>query len=77
MQAFGLAHVASEALASAFVEFRPHLGHCRFRDCRHDAEPGCALRAAVAAGDIDPLRFEHFHTIRAEIESAARQSRGW
>lgn len=77
MQAFGLAHVEVEALPEAFIEFRPHLGKCRFRDCRHDAEPGCAIRAAVEAGRIEPLRFEHFHTIRDEIESAGRQARGW
>lgn len=77
MQAFGLAHVGAEELLEAFVEFRPHLGHCRFRDCRHDQEPGCALITAVERGDIERLRFEHFHTIRAEIESAGRQSRGW
>ncbi|MBA4741295.1 MAG: ribosome small subunit-dependent GTPase A [Azoarcus sp.] len=77
MQAFGLAHVSTDALLEAFVEFRPHLGQCRFRDCRHDAEPGCGLRTALEADEIDPLRFIHFHTIRAEIESAERQSRGW
>lgn len=77
MQAFGLAHVTPDELLEAFIEFRPHLGTCRFRDCRHDAEPGCALRAAVERGHIDPLRFDHFHTIRAEIESAGRQARGW
>ena len=77
MQAFGLAHVSGEDLLEAFIEFRPYLGKCRFRDCRHDAEPGCALREAVASGRIEPLRFTHFHTIRDEIESAGRQARGW
>lgn len=77
MQAFGLAHVQPDELLEAFIEFRPHLGHCRFRDCRHDREPGCALLAAVERGHIDRLRFEHFHTIRSEIESAGRQARGW
>ena len=47
LQAFGLAHLAPDELCESFVEFRPHLGQCRFRDCRHEAEPGCALRAAV------------------------------
>ncbi len=48
MKAFGLAHLDPGAIAEAFVELRPLLGHCRFRDCRHDAEPGCAIQAAVA-----------------------------
>lgn len=77
LQAFGLAHIETDALPNAFIELRPHLGHCRFRDCRHEAEPGCALRAAVENGQINPIRFEHFLNIRAEIESASRQSRGW
>ncbi len=42
VKAFGLAHIAPDAIPEAFVEMRPYLGHCRFRDCRHDAEPGCA-----------------------------------
>jgi ribosome biogenesis GTPase len=46
LQAFGLHHLDAAALAEAFVEFRPHLGHCRFRDCRHVSEPGCAVAAA-------------------------------
>src|SRR5690606_907192 len=53
MQAFGLAHIDNEQLLHAFPEFRPFLGQCRFRDCRHDAEPGCALREAVERGDIN------------------------
>lgn len=77
MQAFGLAHLEETALAESFIEFRDHLGACRFRDCEHEAEPGCAVRAAVENGAIHPVRFEHFQLIRAEIRSAARQRRGW
>lgn len=69
LQVFGLAHVGMAALEHAFPEFRPHLGQCRFRDCRHDREPGCALRAAVEEGAIDPCRLRHFHAIRAELAS--------
>ncbi|MDR1661165.1 MAG: ribosome small subunit-dependent GTPase A [Azoarcus sp.] len=77
LQAFGLAHLDTAALESAFVEFRPHLGQCRFRDCRHDAEPDCALRAAVDAGLVATRRFEHFQLIRAEIAAARRANPGW
>ncbi|WEN42053.1 Small ribosomal subunit biogenesis GTPase RsgA [Thauera sp. GDN1] len=77
LQVFGLAHLSAEDLAEAFVEFRPHLGRCRFRDCRHDSEPGCALLAAVAAGSIHPRRWEHFRSIRAEIAEARRLNPGW
>ena len=56
MKVFGLAHIAPEELAHAFVELRPVLGHCRYRDCRHDREPGCAVSAAVESGSIAPFR---------------------
>ena len=77
MQAFGLAHIPLEALPSCFAEFKPFIGHCRFRDCRHEAEPGCALRGAIERGAIAPRRFEHFRQIRSEIEQAHGQRRGW
>lgn len=77
VQAFGLAHLDQDTLATGFVEFRPFLGHCRFRDCRHDAEPGCALQAAVTAGQISARRFDHYRQLRGEIDYAKRQSQGW
>ena len=77
LQAFGLAHLDADELATNFVEFRNYLGRCRFRDCRHDAEPGCALHAAIAAGKIHPRRFDHYRLIRDEIAQAQRQSQGW
>ena len=63
MKAFGLAHIAPEAIERAFVELRPLLGHCRFRDCRHDREPGCALQEAVARGTVAPFRMALMHTL--------------
>jgi len=56
MKAFGLAHVAPDALEHAFVELRPFIGKCRFRDCRHGREPGCAMHQAVAQGAVQPFR---------------------
>jgi ribosome biogenesis GTPase / thiamine phosphate phosphatase len=60
---FGLWHVEPEELAHGFIEFRPFLGHCRFRDCRHTEEPGCALRAAASNGDIDEQRLASYRQI--------------
>jgi len=77
LQVFGLAHFDAEMLTESFIEFRPHLGACRFRDCHHDAEPGCALRIAVENGQIHPRRFEHFRQIDAEIRHSRQQARGW
>lgn len=77
LQVFGLAHLTPDDLAESFIEFRPLLGRCRFRDCRHEAEPGCALLAALADGRIHPRRFEHYRAIRAEIAEAKRLNPGW
>ena len=64
---FGLTHVAPETIFSGFREFSPFLGQCRFRDCQHHSEPGCALIAAVETGDISSERFESFHQILATL----------
>ena len=77
MQTFGLVHLSSEALEASCPEFRPYSGQCRFRDCRHDTEPGCALREAAEAGKIDARRLRQFLDFRAECESARRQAQGW
>lgn len=60
LQEFGLHHLSRGELEQGFLEFRPHLPHCRFRDCRHQAEPGCAIRAALEQGQIEPRRHELF-----------------
>ncbi|MGH8703318.1 MAG: ribosome small subunit-dependent GTPase A [Burkholderiales bacterium] len=60
LQAFGLHHLDAPELAHAFVEFRPWLGQCRFRDCRHLSEPGCAISAACERGEISKRRLESY-----------------
>jgi len=47
-------------VAFCFPEMRPLLGHCKFPDCRHREEPGCAILAAVACGDIDRRRYDSY-----------------
>lgn len=64
MKAFGLAHVGKAALEHAFVEIRPLLGQCRFRDCRHDREPGCAILQAVDDGRVQPFRLALLHALQ-------------
>jgi ribosome biogenesis GTPase len=66
VQAFGLAHLTRGEIESGFPEFRPYLGRCRFRDCCHDREPDCALRAAIEARSITPTRFAHYQRIVSE-----------
>lgn len=70
LQAFGLAHLTRGEIELGFAEFVPHLGHCRFRDCRHENEPDCGIKAAVAAGAIDARRLAHFVAIAGESERA-------
>lgn len=65
LQEFGLAHLTRGAIEQGFVEFRPHLADCRFRDCHHRDEPGCAIKQAVADGAIDQRRYELYLRIAA------------
>jgi ribosome biogenesis GTPase len=59
-QSFGLSHLDRNEVVSALPEFAPLLGGCRFQDCRHDAEPDCAITTAVRAEAIDPERYAFF-----------------
>ncbi len=65
---FGLWHIDVHQLEQGFIEFGPHLGYCKFRDCRHLEEPGCALKAAVEDGKIDPRRLDSYFLIRQTLE---------
>jgi len=67
MKGFGLNQLSVADLERAFVEFRPYAGQCRFRNCAHDHEPGCAIRGAVESGAIAASRFATFQRLRAEI----------
>lgn len=58
---FSLGYLQPEAIAQGFQEFRPFLGLCRFRDCKHKEDPGCALKQAVAQGEIAKTRFASYH----------------
>ena len=58
-------------LDQCFLEFRPLLGTCRFGDCTHSTEPGCAIRAAVKAGSIAAARHDSYLKLRTEIEEGA------
>ncbi len=75
MKVFGLAHCAPEALANAFVELRDLTPMCRFRDCRHDREPGCAVQSAVVAGTVTPQRVALLRALIGEAETARDPAR--
>lgn len=65
---FGLWHLTPEQVTQGFIEFRDYLGGCKFRDCKHGTDPGCAIRAAVERGEIAEERFDNYHRI---LESMA------
>jgi ribosome biogenesis GTPase len=54
-----------------FADIEALAEQCRFRDCRHDREPGCAVRAAIEAGTLDPARYANYLKLRDEVAGAA------
>lgn len=62
-QEFGLAHLSPKQLMAGFPDFEPRLGGCRFLDCRHLAEPDCAIRGAVEDGTIARERYEFYRAL--------------
>ncbi|HPK16105.1 MAG: putative ribosome biogenesis GTPase RsgA [Firmicutes bacterium ADurb.Bin248] len=62
-------------VASAFPEIDALARNCRFRDCAHGAEPGCAVRAALARGELDARRLRSYLKLHAEEERRARAVR--
>lgn len=65
---FGLWHVEADALLTSFVEFRPYLTGCKFRDCKHEKEPGCQLLQAVQNGEITAQRVQSYQSIRSTLK---------
>lgn len=65
---------APEGIAAAFPEVEALLGRCRFSDCKHQSEPGCAIRAALADGTLSPKRWENYQKLRAESAYAERKA---
>nr|WP_256261120.1 small ribosomal subunit biogenesis GTPase RsgA [Shewanella sp. NIFS-20-20] len=65
---FALWHLPPERVSWCFIEFRDYLGGCKFRDCKHGDDPGCALRAAVDTGNIATERFANYHKIIASLD---------
>jgi ribosome biogenesis GTPase len=66
----GLWGLAPRELADCFPEFRPLVDHCKYADCIHIHEPGCAVRAAVATGSISADRHESYRVLLGELQEA-------
>ena len=67
LQEFGLAHLTIADAAHAYVEFRPLVNACRFRDCVHMSEPGCAISSAAAEGKVSARRLSSYRRLAAEL----------
>jgi ribosome biogenesis GTPase / thiamine phosphate phosphatase len=72
---FGLWHLSAEQVFDGFVEFAPFRGLCKFRDCKHQTDPGCALVTAATAQQIHPERLLSFQRIVNSINSNKLTSR--
>ena len=55
-----------EGITDVFAEIEALAGQCRFADCAHEKEPGCAITAALASGHLDPRRWRNYANLRAE-----------
>ena len=73
----------SEGLSEAFTDVQALLGRCRFSDCRHQQEPGCAVREALETGVLSPERWESYQKLKQEARYAddkagyLRQKQQW
>ena len=70
---FGLWHLEPEQITQGYREFQSVLGTCKFRDCKHKDDPGCAVREAVKLGKIDSVRFENYHRLIESREETKSQ----
>ncbi|MGX2968967.1 small ribosomal subunit biogenesis GTPase RsgA [Ursidibacter arcticus] len=70
---FGLWHLEPEQITQGYREFQSVLGTCKFRDCKHKDDPGCAVREAVESGKIDSVRFENYHRLIESREETKSQ----
>lgn len=65
---------AEAGVAQTFADIEALAERCRFRDCGHGAEPGCAVRAAITAGELDPDRLRSFEKLQAELAFEHRKA---
>src|SRR5690625_1175738 len=69
---FGLVNVEPYELSLFFPEMREHRKHCKYYNCTHSHEPGCAVMEAFEEGEIDPDRYNSYLNILESLEEASR-----
>jgi ribosome biogenesis GTPase / thiamine phosphate phosphatase len=70
---FGLWHISEDELLHGYRDLAPLAGHCKFRNCSHRHEPGCALRLAAETGDISAERLDNFYRIADTLDEEGRE----
>ena len=76
-QSFGLFHLTEDQIGEAMPEFRPFLGTCKFNDCRHLSEPGCALIDAASRGLFTPKRLSFYQVLIEQQRELHDQHPDW
>ena len=76
-QSFGLFHLTEDQIGEAMPEFRPFLGQCKFNDCAHLSEPGCAVIAAATRGEISPQRLSFYQVLIEQHRDLHEQHPEW
>jgi len=66
--------IAEEGIEAVFADITDLAEECRFNDCAHGSEPGCAVLAAIAAGTLDAERLASYRKLLAEADHAAQQN---
>lgn len=66
---FGLAGLSEQQLAHGYREFQPFIDQCKFNNCRHVKDKGCAVRDAVEAGSISQTRYQRYLKLREKMPS--------
>ena len=59
-----------QQVLQGFTELRRHLGECRFNNCAHDSEPGCAIRKAIDDSEIDAIRLQSYQHMLTELSNS-------
>jgi ribosome biogenesis GTPase len=76
-QSFGLFHLTEAQIGEAMREFRPFLGECKFNDCAHLSEPGCAIVAAAGRGDVSAERLSFYQVLIEQHRELHDQHPDW
>lgn len=70
---FGLWHIEAANLLEHFIEFRPYIGRCKFRDCSHQHEPHCTIREALTQGQLSQQRFDSYRLIKQMLDDKEKE----